>query len=31
MYKFIEEILFALNDKIHGGGIFCDLAKAFDV
>jgi hypothetical protein len=30
LYKFIDEILCALNDKMHVGGIFCDLAKAFD-
>jgi hypothetical protein len=30
LYKFINEILFALDDKIHIGGIFSDLAKALD-
>jgi hypothetical protein len=30
LYKFLDEILCALNDKMHVGGIFCDLAKAFD-
>jgi hypothetical protein len=29
-YKFIIETLCALNDKMHVGGIFCVLAKAFD-
>jgi hypothetical protein len=30
LYKFLDEILCALNDKMHVGGIFCDLANAFD-
>jgi hypothetical protein len=30
LYKFLDEILCALNDKMHVGGIFCDLAKAFN-
>jgi hypothetical protein len=30
LYKFKDEILCALNDKIHVSEIFCDLAKAFD-
>jgi hypothetical protein len=30
LYKFLDEILCALNDKMHVGGIICDLAKAFD-
>jgi hypothetical protein len=30
LYKFLDEILYALNDKMHVGGIFCDLAKVFD-
>jgi hypothetical protein len=29
LYKFLDEILCALNDKMNVG-IFCDLAKAFD-
>jgi hypothetical protein len=29
-YELINDILSALNDKIIVGGIFCDLAKAFD-
>jgi hypothetical protein len=29
LYKFLDEILCALNDKMLVGGIFCDLAKAF--
>jgi hypothetical protein len=29
-YKLINEILNALNIKILGDGIFCDLKKAFD-
>jgi hypothetical protein len=30
LYKFLDEIFCALNDKMHIGGILCDLAKAFD-
>jgi hypothetical protein len=30
LYIFLNEILCALKDKMHVGGIFCDLAKAFD-
>jgi hypothetical protein len=30
LYKFLDEILCAINDTMHVGGIFCDLAKAFD-
>jgi hypothetical protein len=30
LYRFLDKILCALNDKMHVGGIFCDLAKAFD-
>jgi hypothetical protein len=30
LYKFLDEILCTLNHKTHVGGIFCDLAKAFD-
>jgi hypothetical protein len=30
LYKFLDEILCPLNDKMHVGGIFFDLAKAFD-
>jgi hypothetical protein len=30
LYKFLDEILCALNDKIHVGGIFWDLAEACD-
>jgi hypothetical protein len=30
LYKFLDEILCALNDKMHIGGIFCELAEAFD-
>jgi hypothetical protein len=30
LYRFLDEILCALNDKMHVVGIFCDLAKAFD-
>lgn len=32
LYKFIDEVLCALNDKIHVVRIliFCDLAMAFD-
>jgi hypothetical protein len=30
LYKFIDEILCALSDKMNGGGLFCDLAKAFE-
>jgi hypothetical protein len=29
-YKLSDEILDALNKKLLVGGIFCDLAKAFD-
>jgi hypothetical protein len=29
IYKLINEILVALNNKIMVGGIFCDLEKAF--
>jgi hypothetical protein len=29
-YGLINDILSALNDKLFMGGIFCDLAKAFD-
>jgi hypothetical protein len=29
LYKFLDEILCALNDKMHVGGIFCDVATAF--
>jgi hypothetical protein len=30
LYKLINEILNALNNKILVGGILCDLKKAFD-
>ena len=30
IFKFINEIQIALNEKIIMGGIFCDLEKAFD-
>jgi hypothetical protein len=30
IYELINDILSALNDKLIVGGIFCDLAKAFD-
>jgi hypothetical protein len=30
LHKFVDKILCILNDKMHVGGIFCDLAKAFD-
>jgi len=30
IYKLINEILTALNNKLVVGGIFCDLEKAFD-
>jgi hypothetical protein len=30
LYKLLDEILCSLNDKMHVGGIFYDLAKAFD-
>jgi hypothetical protein len=30
VYKLINEVLNALNNKQLVGGIFCDLAKAFD-
>jgi hypothetical protein len=29
-FNFADEILSALNNKMHVGGISCDLAKAFD-
>jgi hypothetical protein len=29
-YKLIDSVLNSLNQKMHVGGIFCDLAKAFD-
>jgi hypothetical protein len=29
-YELINDILSVLNDKLIVGGIFCDLAKAFD-
>jgi hypothetical protein len=28
--KILNQFSFALNDKLIVGGIFCDLAKAFD-
>jgi hypothetical protein len=28
-YNVINEILKAMNNKLSGGGIFCDLEKAF--
>jgi hypothetical protein len=30
MFKFLNDILLALNNKAYVGGIFCDLQKAFD-
>jgi hypothetical protein len=30
LFKFLDEILCAFNDKMHVGGIVCNLAKAFD-
>jgi hypothetical protein len=30
LYKFMDEIVCALKDEMHVGGIFCDIAKAFD-
>jgi hypothetical protein len=30
LYKFLDEILCALNDKMHVVGIFCELTEAFD-
>jgi hypothetical protein len=30
LFSFTNEILCALNNRIHVGGISCDLAKAFD-
>jgi hypothetical protein len=30
IYKLINEILIALNNKLMAGGIFCDSEKAFD-
>jgi hypothetical protein len=30
LYKFLHETLCTLNDKMDVGGIFCDLAEAFD-
>jgi hypothetical protein len=29
-YELINDILSALNERLIVGGIFCDLAKAFD-
>lgn len=29
-FSLVDEILNSLNSKLHVGGIFCDLAKAFD-
>jgi hypothetical protein len=29
-YTLMHEILFAMNNKLIVGGIFCDLSKAFD-
>jgi hypothetical protein len=29
-YKLTENVLQPVNQKMHVGGIFCDLAKAFD-
>jgi hypothetical protein len=29
-YRLVDSILKALNSNFHVGGIFCDLAKAFD-
>jgi hypothetical protein len=30
MFKLLNNILHALNNKAYVGGIFCDLEKAFD-
>jgi hypothetical protein len=30
LFSFTEEILSALNNKMHVGGISCDLTKVFD-
>jgi hypothetical protein len=30
MFKLLNDILLALNNKAYVGGIFCDLEKAFD-
>jgi hypothetical protein len=30
LFNFADEILSAFNNKMHVGGISCDLAKAFD-
>jgi hypothetical protein len=30
LYKFLGDVLYALNDKIHVGEIFCELVKAFN-
>jgi hypothetical protein len=30
LHRFIDDILYYLNDKMHSDGIFCDLAKSFD-
>jgi hypothetical protein len=30
LFNFTDEIVSALNNKMHVGGISCDLAKAFD-
>jgi hypothetical protein len=30
VYKLLDEILCALNNKVHVDGIFCDLAEASD-
>jgi hypothetical protein len=27
LYRFLDETVCALNNKMHVGGIFCDLAK----
>jgi hypothetical protein len=29
-FKVTDNVLKAINQKMHVGGIFCDLAKAFD-
>jgi hypothetical protein len=29
-FKLTESVLIYINQKMHGGGIFCNLAKAFD-
>jgi hypothetical protein len=29
-FKLIDSILKSINEKMHGGRIFCDLVKAFD-